>query len=469
MPEQRIRGLRVLVVEDDAELREAIHDTLELAGAAVTPTGNGSEALRALAAAHHDVVVSDVNMPGMDGHELLRRIRSQHPALPVVLVTAYATVARSVQAMREGASDYLVKPFQPQQLVDATARAGSGAGAGSGEEEPVAAARASVELLAIARRVASTDSTVLLCGESGTGKEVLARYIHRHSRRAGNAFVAINCAAIPENMLEALLFGHEKGAFTGAYNSMPGKFEQAEGGTLLLDEISEMEPGLQAKLLRVIQEREVERLGARRPQPVDVRVIATTNRELRSEVAAGRFREDLYYRLSVFPLECPPLRARPEDIHPLARRLLRQHAAKMHHAPTEFDAAALALLLAHPWPGNVRELDNAIQRALILQPGSPISPQHLRLEPPRGPAIVASLPLPAPEAPAVATAEGGAESGLSGDLRQREFEVIVSTLRDTRGSRASAAERLGISPRTLRYKLARMRDSGLDVDAALRA
>jgi two-component system response regulator FlrC len=327
-----------------------------------------------------------------------------------------------------------------------------------------------VALLGIARRVAATDSTVLLCGESGTGKEVLARYIHRHSPRAGRAFVAINCAAIPENMLEALLFGHEKGAFTGAYNSMPGKFEQAEGGTLLLDEISEMDLGLQAKLLRVIQEREVERLGGRKPLPVDVRVIATTNRDLRGEVERNRFREDLYYRLSVFPLECPPLRERPDDILPLARRLLRAHAAKMQHCPAEFDPSAVAALLAHPWPGNVRELDNAVQRALILQPGAIICREHLRLEAsrsaPAGPAVV--LPLVA-VAPAEPPAEAPLETGLNGDLRQREFQVIVNMLRDTRGSRSSAAERLGISPRTLRYKLARMRECGLDVDAALRA
>jgi two-component system response regulator FlrC len=458
-----VRGMRVLIVEDDAELREALADTLELAGCRVEAAAGAQEALALLGRTPADVVVSDVNMDGMDGHELLRRIRALHPQVPVVLITAFGSIERSVLAMREGASDYLVKPFQPAQLIEVIGRFGAGA---AGDEDPVAVAPPSVELLQLARRVAATDSTVLLCGESGTGKEVLARYIHRHSARSERAFVAINCAAIPENMLEAMLFGHEKGAFTGAYTSMPGKFEQADTGTLLLDEVSEMDPALQAKLLRVLQEREVERLGGRRPVPVDVRVIATTNRDLRAEVSSGRFREDLFYRLSVFPLHCLPLRSRTPDILPLAERLVRRHAAKMHHVPVEFDAGAVQALLEHPWPGNVRELDNAMQRALILQGGAVVSAAHLRLEPAPGlqpqPAAVA---VPAPEPPVPEDQAGG----LSGDLRLREFEIIVNVLKDVRGSKASAAERLGISPRTLRYKLARMRESGLDVEAALHA
>jgi len=465
MRESAVRGMRVLIVEDDADLREALADTLELAGCRVAAAPGAQEALVLLAASPVDVVVSDVNMAGMDGHELLRRIRALHPQVPVVLITAFGSIERSVQAMRDGASDYLVKPFQPAQLLEVIARFGSAAG--SGDDDPVAVARESVELLQLARRVAATDSTVLLCGESGTGKEVLARYIHRHSGRSEHAFVAINCAAIPENMLEAMLFGHEKGAFTGAYAAMPGKFEQADGGTLLLDEISEMDAALQAKLLRVLQEREVERLGGRRPLAVDVRVIATTNRDLRAEVASGRFREDLYYRLSVFPLRCLPLRERGEDILPLAERLVRQHAVKMHHVPVQFDAGAVRALLAHPWPGNVRELDNAMQRALILQGGAVVSVAHLRLEPAPSPGPRAE---PAPVAPPAVSGDGDEQaSGLSGDLRLREFQLIVNMLKDTRGSKATAAERLGISPRTLRYKLARMRESGLDVDAALQA
>ncbi|MFM7274325.1 MAG: sigma-54-dependent transcriptional regulator [Gammaproteobacteria bacterium] len=469
----RLDGTEVLLVEDDPELREAIAETLALAGARVRSSPDGREALRVLAGATPDIVVTDVNMPGIDGHELLRRVRELKPQVQVLLVTAFGSVERSVQAMRDGAVDYLVKPFRPVQLLEAIAR--YAARPGTGEEEPVTASAASQELLALARQVAASDSTVLLCGESGSGKEVFARYIHRHSRRARGPFVAINCAAIPENMLEALLFGHEKGAFTGAYASMPGKFEQADGGTLLLDEISEMDPGLQAKLLRVLQEREVERLGARRPQPVDVRVIATTNRELRREVADGRFREDRYYRLSVFPLRCLPLRERPDDIVPLAERLARAHANRMHHRPVEFDTSALRALLGHPWPGNVRDLDNAVQRALILQPGATISAAHLRLEDAGAPAVRPSGAQPIMLAPVESHArlplpevlEMPSDGGLSGDLKLREFRVIVDTLRDVRGSKSGAAERLGISPRTLRYKLARLRESGLDVEGAL--
>lgn len=470
MSDQPLRGMRVLVVEDDHELREALADTLELAGCVVDALGDGAAALERLASASFDVVVSDVNMPGMDGHELLCRTRSAHPHVPVVLITAFGSIERSVRAMRDGAADYLVKPFQPAELIELIARIGPAAG--SHGEDPIAAAPASLELLALARRVAASESTVLLRGESGTGKEVLARYIHRHSPRAAGPFVALNCAAIPENMLEAMLFGHERGAFTGAHAALPGKFEQADGGTLLLDEISEMDAALQAKLLRVLQEREVERLGARRPQRVDVRVIATTNRDLHAEIVAGRFREDLYYRLGVFPLHCLALRERTEDILPLAEVLVRAHAARMRHVPVEFSADAREALLAHPWPGNVRELDNAVQRALILQPGALIRAVHLRLEtvaggvPPRpaprvdtGTEPPESLMSDVPVGPAV----------LSDDLRQREFQLIVDMLKDTRGSRSDAAERLGISARTLRYKLARLRESGLDVDAAVRA
>jgi two-component system, response regulator FlrC len=465
MREQSLRGKRILLAEDDAALREAIGDTLELAGCRVTGVPGGREALAVLARESIDMLVTDVNMDGMDGHELLRHVREAHTHIPVVLITAFGSIEKSVEAMRHGAADYLVKPFQPAQLLDVVRRYAVCHGAQ--DDEPVAVAQSSIELLQLAQRVACTDSTVLLCGESGTGKEVLARYIHRHSPRARRTFVAINCAAIPENMLEAMLFGHEKGAFTGAHASMPGKFEQADGGTLLLDEISEMDAALQAKLLRVLQEREVERLGARKPQAVDVRVIATTNRDLREEVRAGRFREDLYYRLSVFPLHCLPLRERVRDIMPLAERLVRVHATKMRHVPVHFDESAQQAMLAYAWPGNVRELDNALQRALILQTGSAIAVQHLRLDP-----SVASFGRalePEPAAPEPVAQEVAGAPALSDDLRLREFQIIVGMLRDTRGSKSNAAEKLGISPRTLRYKLARMRESGLDVDAALSA
>jgi len=299
---------------------------------------------------------------------------------------------------------------------------------------------------------------VLISGESGTGKEVLARYIHQQSPRAAEPFVAINCAAIPDNMLEATLFGHEKGAFTGAIAAQAGKFEQAEGGTLLLDEISEMPLALQAKLLRVLQEREVERVGGRKPISLDIRVLATTNRDLAGEVAAGRFREDLYYRLSVFPLAWCALRERKGDILPLAERLLARHVSKMKHAPVRLSTDARACLQAHAWPGNVRELDNALQRALILQQGGVIEAADF--------CLAGAIPLSAGAAPSVAAVVAEA-SGLGDDLRRHEYQTIIDTLRAERGRRKEAAERLGISPRTLRYKLAQMRDAGFDVEASL--
>jgi two-component system response regulator FlrC len=322
------------------------------------------------------------------------------------------------------------------------------------------------DIYSIVQRVANTTSTVLISGESGTGKEVLARYIHQHSHRASLPFIAINCAAIPDNMLEATLFGHEKGSFTGAIAAQPGKFEQADGGTLLLDEISEMPLGLQAKLLRVLQEREVERVGARKPIALDIRVVATTNRDLAGEVAAGRFREDLFYRLSVFPLAWRPLRERTADILPLAERLLNKHVNKMKHAPAKLSPEAQVCLTGYPWPGNVRELDNAIQRALILQQGGLIQPQDFCLT---GAVTFGTAPSVVPVQPLVREIEVEAESAgaLGDDLRRREFQMIIDTLRTERGRRKEAAEKLGISPRTLRYKLAQMRDAGMDVEGYL--
>jgi two-component system response regulator FlrC len=299
-------------------------------------------------------------------------------------------------------------------------------------------------LLNLAERVAKSNVTVMLGGKSGTGKEVFARFIHAHSERLHGPFVAINCAAIPDNMLEAMLFGYEKGAFTGAYNSAPGKFEQAQGGTLLLDEISEMSLDLQAKLLRVLQEREVERLGGRRLIRLDARVLATSNRILREEVSAGRFREDLFYRLNVFPITLPQLKDRPGDILPLAEYLLDMHGSAGH---ARLDDSARSCLLAHSWPGNVRELENLMQRALILAEGEWISHAHLMFEMEEG--------LPVPLAPAVA------EGHLTEGLRDVEAQIILDTLKERNGNRKRTAEHLGISPRTLRYKLARMRDAGI--------
>lgn len=455
----------ILVVEDDLDLREALVDTLEIAGCQVAQADCAETALTLLPTLVVDMVVSDINMGAMDGLGLLKEIRRDYPQLPVLLITAYGSVSASVKAIHNGAVDYLVKPFAPQLLVETVSRY-VGVANPNEEDLPVAVAPSSQQLLKLAERVASTDSTVLICGESGTGKEVLARYIHQHSTRSKAPFVAINCAAIPENMLEGMLFGHEKGAFTGAYSSAPGKFEQANGGTLLLDEISEMDICLQAKLLRVIQEREVERLGGRKPIALDVRILATTNRHLAQEVVDGRFREDLYYRLSVFPLQWQSLRDRPQDIIPLAQKLLQSHVRKMGRVPVSLDDSAIKAMKAHHWPGNVRELDNVVQRALIMQPGVVISDFHLRLDPFDNPILNQSHKVDTATPATVTDSDSSIDdqSVLGNDLQRREFEIILETLRDEGGSRKNTAQRLGISPRTLRYKLARMRDVGLSID-----
>jgi two-component system response regulator FlrC len=327
--------------------------------------------------------------------------------------------------------------------------------------DPVACAQASCRLMELARRVATSECTVLISGESGTGKEVLARYVHRHSHRARGPFVAINCAAIPENMLEAVLFGWERGAFTGAHAPHTGKFEQAQGGSILLDEISEMPFSLQAKLLRVLQEREVERLGGREPVVLDVRVIATTNRRLREEVAAGRFREDLYYRLNVFPLATAPLRDRRDDILPLAMRLLAAHSRPGQSIPALAPDAA-QLLLTYRWPGNVRELENVMQRALVLCDTPVIRDGHIVFEPaptPTGREVPAAILGAAQSANPARNAPGA----LADSLALAEQKIIMQALR-SHESRERIAERLGISPRTLRYKLARLRRAGVPVE-----
>lgn len=469
----------VMVVEDDLNLREALLDTLTLADYPVLAADSAESAIAQLkAGAEVGMIVSDVNMGLMSGYDLLKQVNADYPHIPVLLITAYASIADSVSAIKEGAVDYLVKPFEPDALLESVARHVSGIV--RVKDQPVAEAPASKQLLQLAQRVAQSESTVLIVGESGTGKEVLARYVHDHSPRSDKPFVAINCAAIPENMLEATLFGHEKGAYTGAHASAPGKFEQANGGTLLLDELSEMDVGLQAKLLRVLQEREVERVGGRKTIHLDVRVIATSNRDLRAEVVAGRFREDLYFRLSVLPLEWAPLRDRSEDIMPLALKLLERHAGKQKRGRVAMDGSAKQALLAYRWPGNVRELDNIMQRALILQPGAIISAADLGLhtvaQHSDKPCLLdthttaAASPVAAqvlPDAPPKTATEAQPQqesAELGSDLRRHEFDIIREALHAERGSRKNTAERLGISARTLRYKLARFKEEGFALD-----
>lgn len=439
----------VLIVEDDACLRDALLETLADGEHPVLSAASGPEALKILNAEDVGLVVSDLQMQPMSGRELLQKIRDEHPTTPAVLMTAYGTIEDAVEEMRRGAADYLVKPFDADVLRGVVARHLKPA---LNASQPIAEDPAAKRLLSIAQRVAATEVTVTLSGESGSGKEVFARYIHQQSARAGGPFVAINCAAIPDNMLEAVLFGYEKGAFTGASTAHAGKFEQAEGGTLLLDEISEMDLGLQAKLLRVLQEREVERIGGRRIIPLNVRVLATTNRNLKAFVADGKFREDLYYRLNVFPLQIPPLRERRADIVPLAKTILQKNVAPGQPVPF-LSRSAREALLQHRWPGNVRELENTLQRTLILLQSDTIHAEELVFE----------------VAEPVAPAASAATAALQDDLKHREFKLIVDALEEVNGNRKAAAAKLGISPRTLRYKLARMRDEGYWCDDRARA
>ncbi len=466
---------KILVVEDDYALREALGDTLSLANYCVVSAKNVDQAIDILSQ-QKDImmIVSDINMGDRSGHDLLKYVTNYLSHIPVLLMTAYGSVRDSVDAIRNGAVDYLVKPFEPKELVEIVHRQ-LGSAIIHHDDKPIAEDSHSQELLQLAQRIAKTNSTVLVVGESGTGKEVLARYIHQQSSRSDKPFVAINCAAIPENMLEAMLFGYEKGAYTGAYNSAPGKFEQANGGTLLLDEISEMDIGLQAKLLRVLQEKEVERLGGRKTIELDVRVIATSNRNMQQHVQEGKFREDLYYRLSVLPLIWKPLRERKGDILPLATLLLKKHAEKQRRVGLTLGSSAEDALLAYTWPGNVRELDNVIQRALILQTGNLIESENLGLtlldfsvgnsNENQSTACLETDSTDGHIFDAASNIDDKASEQLGNNLQKKEFEIIANTLREERGSRKNTAERLGISPRTLRYKLAKMREQGMNVDA----
>ena len=463
---------KILVVEDDAGLREALVDTLLLAGYQCIEAESGEAALLQLQNHAIDLVVSDVQMAGMSGLSLLRSIKNISSNMPVLLMTAYGTIDDAVQAMRDGACNYMAKPFAPEVLLNMVSQYVPLKVVN--KNTPIVADKHSIELLRLAKKVATTEASVMVLGPSGSGKEVLAQYVHYNSARSEQPFVAINCAAIPENMLEATLFGYEKGAFTGAIQACPGKFEQAQGGTILLDEISEMDLSLQAKLLRVLQEREVERLGSRKSIKLDVRVLATSNRDLKQYVSEGNFREDLYYRLNVFPITWPALCERKGDIEPLAKHLVERHCTKLGMPVPILSEQAISKLVNYPWPGNVRELDNVVQRALILSEQENISGEHILLE---GvdwqdasglQQIVEGNSVAAPEIKPIAEASpinklAASSEGLGNELRDQEYAIILETLIACNGRRKEMAEKLGISPRTLRYKLAKMRDAGIDI------
>lgn len=433
----------LLVVDDEPQMLIAVNETLRQLGYSVTTAGSGMEALCRLKEKYYQLVITDLRMPEVSGLDLLRKVKSLAPQTPVILLTAYGTIQNAVDAMREGAYDYLLKPFSSESLEIVVRRA-----LDSAPKKNEKSAHAIVtqdptfsRTLEKAGQAAASAATVLIEAESGTGKELLARMIHLKSPRSSNAFVAVNCAALPESLLESELFGFEKGSFTGANASKPGKFELAHRGTLLLDEIGEMAPILQAKLLRVLQEKEVDRIGGKDPVEIDVRVIATTNRDLLSLVREGQFREDLFYRLNVVRLTIPPLRERAGDIPLLVDLFCKRYGRSCGTDQARFAPASLEKLLRHSWPGNVRELENTIQRAVTLCAGSMVQPEDLWLS-----ESEESLPEPLSKP---------AELGLSGGVTMREMErqLICRTLEDTGGNRTRAAKSLGISLRTLRNKL----------------
>jgi two-component system response regulator FlrC len=436
-------GEELLVVDDEPQMLIAINETLRRSGYCITTAGSGMEALCRLKEKYYQLVITDMRMPEVSGLELLRKVKSFAPQTPVILLTAYGTIQNAVDAMRDGAFDYLLKPFSSESLECVVRRA-----LDSARRRDDKTSRAIItqdisfsRTLEQASQAAGSNATVLIEAESGTGKELLARMIHAKSPRAGNAFIAVNCAALPESLLESELFGFEKGAFTGANASKPGKFELANRGTLLLDEIGEMAPILQAKLLRVLQEKEVDRIGGKDPVEIDVRVIATTNRDLQALVREGVFREDLYYRLNVVRLTIPPLRERRGDIPLLVDLFCRRYGRETESGGIRIGAEGMKKLVQHSWPGNVRELENTVQRAATLSSGPVIEAGDLQLSD-------RSEPVSNQSAKPV-------ELGLSGGLTMREMErqLIRRTLEDTGGNRTRAAKSLGISLRTLRNKL----------------
>ncbi|HYB54285.1 MAG TPA: sigma-54 dependent transcriptional regulator [Thermoanaerobaculia bacterium] len=447
----------VLVVEDKDSLRAMLEEMLRAEGWSVVGLGNGAEAVERLrSGAPADVVLTDWRLPGADGLAVLEAARAADPTLPVVVMTAFGSIETAVEAMKKGAEDFITKPVDPDLLRLLVARAVERRSQGResllfaeapsrqmpqiiGESAALRAVRAETE------RVAATDATVLLEGESGTGKELFARAIHLLSGRRDRPFVAINCAAIPDTLLESELFGHERGAFTGAAARRLGKFELAEGGTVFLDEIGELTPATQGKLLRVLQERSFHRVGGTASIEVDVRIITASNRPLDRLVAQGAFREDLFYRVRVFPIRIPPLRERPEDIDPLVDWFLVHLPRELKKGPVTLDGAARELLRAYEWPGNVRELRNCLERAIILSEDGRIAERHLRLAPEQ----------PAAPLPAEATLEEVRERAA----RSAERVWLARALERARGDRTEAASALGLTPRKLEAKL---REHGLD-------
>lgn len=445
----------ILIVDDDSNMRLALSEALKRGRHTVFAAEDGRAALRVMERTAIDLIITDLKMPNLDGMSVLLEAKQRFPDLPVVMVTGYGTIGNAVEAMKKGAFDYVLKPCSVDILEHVVARAlhgRNGTGAEkvlNGDESDKKTAPTFVTqneemkgILAIAKSVAASRATIFIQGESGTGKEVLARLIHYESDRRNGPFVGINCAALPEGLLESELFGHEKGAFTGAITRKIGKFESAEKGTILLDEVSEMPVQLQAKLLRVLQENEIDRIGGKSPIHIDVRVIATTNRDIEAVVQNGSFREDLFYRLNVIPLRIPALRERREDIPLLCDYFIKKYSRLYKKPLYALSGDASEYLISHQWKGNVRELENTIERAVLLSTGEEITCSEIL--------------------PAGSTAKKPAESPKSsaGTIRDAEKDLILKALQETNGNRTHAAKALGISVRTLRNKLHEYRVHG---------
>ena len=451
----------ILIADDEEPIRHVLTVLLSEHGFFVRAVKDGEEALRELSARDYDALVTDVRMPRVDGLQLVRTVQEQSPDTTVIVMSAYGSHDLAIEAMKAGAYDYLGKPFRPDEVLLVLRKAEERERlraenrrlrreieASRGTGAIVAESPAMKEVVRLLHKVAPAKTTVLITGESGTGKELIARALHDLSPRAESPFVAVNCGAIPEQLIESELFGHAKGAFTGAVAAKRGLFEEADGGTLLLDEVGDLPLHLQVSLLRVLQEGECRRVGDARAIRVDVRVLAATHQDLSQLVAAGTFREDLFYRLNVVGLRLPPLRERCEEIEPLARRFLARHAARLGIAEKPLSPAALHLLLGWRWPGNVRELENALERALVLSEGPEIEPEALPEE------MRASA---APSGPPPAPVEG--DLSVKRAQRVLEADLIRRALERTNGNRTRAAELLELSPRALLYKI---RDYGID-------
>jgi two-component system response regulator AtoC len=450
----------VLLVDDDPAVAKVLGALLVQAGLTVHTAKSGAEALQLLRQKPIDVVVSDVRMPGMSGLELLAEVTRSGPEVPIILMTAHGTVPMAVEAMKAGAADFILKPFDREEILF-TVRKALLRAQGDAERSTLktsafvgrSAAMAQVE--ALLTRAAAGTATVLVRGESGTGKELAAKVVHDASPRRSGPFVKLHCAALPETLLESELFGYEKGAFTGAATRKPGRVELANGGTLFLDEIGDITPQVQVKLLRLLQEREFERLGGTQTLKVDVRFVAATHRPLEEMVKKGEFREDLFYRLNVVPVWLPPLRARPEDIEPLARHFLEVHAKANARSPFTLAADALQALQAQPWPGNVRQLQNFMERLVVLSDGPNLTGEDVARELARQPGLMPTPPQGAPldTAAPVAAPTGSEPKTLESQRRETERQALLDALKRAGDNRTLAARLLGISRRTLYNKL----------------